>query len=203
MITPQDILDFWFGGEPDEEYKFWFGKEGDSDYGQYRDVWFNPDEAFIAEVKERFTDIHTRAAAGELDDWQETPEGALALILLLDQMSNLIYRFEPGGFASDDKAVAITKQAIERGYDQKFPELHRWFFYLPLEHSENLDDQHAAVTLFSALTKNEVNKVGLDFAERHLRVIERFGRFPNRNEALGRDSTPEEIEFLAGPDAPF
>lgn len=191
MTTPNDIL------------KFWFGDKSNPTYGEYRNVWFQPDDAFIAEVKERFSDTYQRAANGELDDWQQTPEGSLALVLLLDQFSNLIHRGEAGAFASDAAARKATKHAIERGYDQQFPDLHRWFFYLPLEHSENLDDQRAAVALFSALTKDEVNMVGLDYAERHLRVIERFGRFPNRNAALGRKSTFEEEEFLAGPDAPF
>jgi len=187
----------------DNVLEFWFGRKTDSDYGQYRSIWFQPDDAFIDETRERFSDIYQRAANDELDDWQQTPEGSLALVLLLDQFSNLIHRGEAGAFASDEAARKATKLAIERGFDQQFPDLHRWFFYLPLEHSENLDDQHAAVKLFSALTPDEVNMVGLDYAERHLRVIERFGRFPNRNKALGRKSTFEEEEFLAGPDAPF
>lgn len=191
MTTPKDILEFWFGCETDP------------DYDQFRAVWFWPDETFISAVREHFTDVYQRAAAGELDDWQQTPQGALALILLLDQFSNLLYRGEAGAFASDEAARKATKQAIERGFDQQFPEVHRWFFYLPLEHSENIDDQHAAVELFRALTPNELNESGVDYAKRHLRVIERFGRFPNRNAALGRKSTPEEEEFLAGPDAPF
>lgn len=191
MATPDDIIDFWFLPQTD------------SGYGKYRDIWFRPDDAFIAEVKERFSDVFHRAAAGELDHWQETPEGALALILLLDQFSNLIYRGEAGGFASDEAARAIAKTALKRGYDQLFPEQIRWFFYLPLEHSEDLIDQYTTVGLFAMLTPNETNATGLDYAKRHLRVIQRFGRFPNRNEALGRKSTPEEEEFLAGPDAPF
>ncbi len=97
----------------------------------------------------------------------------------------------------------MTYQALEDSFDQQFSEIQRWFFYLPLEHSENLDDQNRAVALFSALTPDKTNLVGLDFAERHRRVIERFGRFPNRNAALGRENTPEETEFLVGPDAPF
>jgi len=191
MLTPNDILDFWFL------------PKADPDHGKYRAIWFQPDEAFIAETRERFADIYQRAADGELNDWQQTPEGALALVLLLDQFSNLVHRGTADGFASDAAARKATKQAIERGYDQHFPELHRWFFYLPLEHSENLEDQHEAVELFGALTPNEQNLIGLDYAKRHLRVIERFGRFPNRNAALGRKSTLEEEEFLAGPDAPF
>lgn len=191
MTTPRDVLDFWFGGAEDP------------DFGQYRDLWFQPDEAFIAQARERFAESYRRAAAGELENWQQTSEGSLALVLLLDQFSNLIHRGEAGAFASDEAARKATKRAIERGFDGEFPELHRWFFYLPLEHSENLEDQRASVRLFRALTPNELNAIGVDYAERHLRVIERFGRFPNRNAALGRQSTPEEEEFLAGPDAPF
>lgn len=191
MSTPRDVLDFWFG------------RPADADHGQFRAVWFNPDEKFIAEAREQFAETYERAANGELDDWQETPEGALALILLLDQFSNLLHRGQAGAFESDEAARKATNLALERGFDQKFPEQFRWFFYLPLEHSENLEDQRRAVELFRALTPNETNLSGLDYAERHLRVIERFGRFPNRNAALGRQSTPEEEEFLAGPDAPF
>jgi uncharacterized protein (DUF924 family) len=191
MITPRDVLDFWFG------------HESDPDHGQYRAVWFQPDEIFIAQARERFLETYQRAANGELDNWQQTSEGALALVLLLDQFSNLIHRGQAGAFASDEAARQVTKRAIEHGFDQKFPELHRWFFYLPLEHSENLDDQRASVQLFRALTPDDLNAIGVDYAERHLRVIERFGRFPNRNAALGRPSTPAEEEFLAGPDAPF
>ena len=125
-------------------------------------------------------------------------------MLLLDPFSNP-HPSRPGrcAFASDEAAREATKQAIQRGFDQEFPELYRWFFYLPLEHSENLDDQRASVKLFATLTPSELNAIGLDYAKRHLRVIERFGRFPNRNAALGRQSTAEETEFLAGPDAPF
>ena len=191
-MTPiESILEFWFG-TPDSEI-----------YGQYRDVWFNPTEDFIGEARRRFAHDYQRAKNGELDAWQENPHGALALILLLDQFSHLLHRGGAGAFESDEAARRVTNHALERGYDQEFPDQVRWFFYLPLEHSEDLDDQRRAVELFRALPQNETNAIGLDFAERHLRVIERFGRFPNRNEALGRESTPEEKEFLAGPNAPF
>ena len=159
MTTPRDVLDFWFG-HPDDPAS-----------GQYRIVWFQPDETFIAQAREQFADAFQRAAAGELEDWQDTPEGSLALVLLLDQFSNLLHRGEAGAFASDEAAREVTKRAIERGFDQEFPELDRWFFYLPLEHSENLEDQHASVQLFAALTPNELNAIGLDYAKRHLRVV--------------------------------
>jgi uncharacterized protein (DUF924 family) len=105
MTTPRDVLDFWFG------------READDGYGQYRTVWFQPDTTFIAQARERFFDIYQRAAGGELDDWQQTPEGALALVLLLDQFSNLLHRGEAGAFASDEAAREATKRAIEQGFD--------------------------------------------------------------------------------------
>jgi uncharacterized protein (DUF924 family) len=191
MASDDAVLEFWFG-VPESEI-----------YGQFRAIWFNPDEAFINEARERFTEVYEQAKNGELDAWQENPRGALALILLLDQFSNLINRDGAGAFEADEAARRVTNLALERGYDQEFPDIFRWFFYLPLEHSENLEDQQRAVALFRALPQNAINASGLDYAERHLRVIERFGRFPNRNAALGRKSTREEEEFLVGPDAPF
>lgn len=191
MQSYEKILEFWFGASESETY------------GQFRATWFQPDEAFVQEARERFADVYERAQNGELDDWQETPRGALALVLLLDQFSHLLYRDTARAFEADEAARRVTKLALEGGFDQEFPDIFRWFFYLPLEHSENLEDQRRAVELFRALPQNEINATGLDYAERHLRVIERFGRFPNRNAALGRKSTPEEEEFLAGPDAPF
>lgn len=187
----------------DEILEFWFGAPEDEHSGPFRAIWFQPDEEFIGEARERFAGDYERAKKGELDDWQQTPRGALALILLLDQFSNLIHRGAAGAFEADAAARRVTKSALARGFDQEFPDIFRWFFYLPLEHSENLEDQRRAVELFRALPQNEINATGLDYAERHLRVIERFGRFPNRNAALGRKNTPEEEEFLAGPDAPF
>ncbi len=182
---------------------FWFGTPGEEEYGKYRDVWFNPTEGFISEARQRFAEDFERAKKGELDSWHKTPRGALALILLLDQFSNLLHRGAAGAFETDEAARLVTKRALESNFDQEFPDIFRWFFYLPLEHSENLEDQQRAVELFRALPQNQTNATGLDFAERHMRVIERFGRFPNRNAALGRENTPDETIFLAGPNAPF
>ena len=189
MSTPIKILQFWFDADNNET-------------ASYRQIWFQPDANFRQEAQ-RFEADYESASRGELSDWQRNPEGALALILLLDQFPNLLFPKSARAFESDELAREVTYQALENGFDQQFPDIHRWFFYLPLEHSENLHDQQRAVELFGALEQNEINAVGLDFAKRHQRVIERFGRFPNRNQALGRQSTPAEEEFLAGPDAPF
>jgi uncharacterized protein (DUF924 family) len=189
--------------KPEEILEFWFGKPGSETYGQFRKEWFGVADAFDGEVRRRFAQDFEDAAAGKLSQWEETPEGSLALILLLDQCSSILYRGEAQAFASDEEGRRIAQQAIEKGFDERFPDICRWFFYLPFEHSEDLKDQERSVELFSRLEPNEVNRMGLDFAVRHKRVIERFGRFPNRNAGLNRESTPEELEFLAGPDAPF
>lgn len=191
MSRPEDVLEFWFG------------KPGEEGYGEFRKAWFGPDEDFDARFRERFLEDFEEAAAGRLKDWEQTPEGALALIILLDQGSSMLFRGNRRAFETDPLSLAVARRALERGFDQRFPELHRWFFYLPFEHSEDPADQARAVELFSRLEPTEANLLALDYAVRHQRVIERFGRFPNRNAALGRESTPEELEFLAGPDAPF
>lgn len=182
---------------------FWFGRPDDPDYGTFRAVWFQPTPEFNAALEASFLEDYKSAAAGDYDDWQETPRGSLALLILLDQLPANLFRSSPKAFAADAKALAVAKNAVERGFDRAVPEIQRWFFYLPFEHSESLPDQRRSVELFRSLSDTPSNRIGLDYAERHLRVIERFGRFPNRNEALGRASTPEEVEFLAGPNAPF
>lgn len=191
MSTLQEILEFWFG------------KPGEEEYGQYRPIWFQTNETHVEEARRRFLPIFEQAEAGALSAWEATPEGRLALVLLLDQFSFLLFPNTARSFGTDAEARRVARLALERGDEQQFPELLRWFLYLPFEHSEDRADQELSVRLFRSLEPNEVNQLGVDFAERHQRVIERFGRFPNRNIALGRESTPEELEFLAGPDAPF
>ena len=186
--------------------EFWFGKPEDESYGKPRKAWFGVDDAFDGEVRRRFREDFEAGAAGRLAEWETTPEGSLALTLLLDQCSSILYKGDPRAFASDTLARQVAGRAIANGYDQRFPSVHRWFFYLPFEHSEDPSDQERSVELCGALEHlepTEANKEFLDYAVRHKRVIDRFGRFPNRNAALGRESTPEELEFLAGPDAPW
>ena len=183
--------------------EFWFGKSDDDGFGQPQMIWFAADEARDADVRRLFVTDFEAAAAGQLTNWETTPQGALALILLLDQCSNNIFRANVRAFETDSRAREVARRAIERGFDQQFPDVHRWFFYLPLEHSEDAADQQLSVELFGGLAPTQANQMALDYAVRHQRVITRFGRFPNRNAALGRESTAEELEFLAGPDAPF
>ena len=126
------------------------------------------------------------------------PEGALALVLLLDQIPRNIFRGSPRAYAADSTARAVADRALARGFDRLVPEVWRRFFYMPLHHSENLDDQRRSVTLFEALPGKRDRRRSLRrYGYPYLEVIERFGRFPHRNGILGRESTPEEVAFLA------
>lgn len=177
---------------------FWFGKEL-----KPRKEWFTKNPAFDAEVRSRFLSLHEQAIAGQLDSWRNTPEGSLALILLLDQFSRNLFRGQPQAFASDPQALAVAQHAIAQGFDQQVPLIQRVFFYLPLEHSENLAHQAESVRLFQQFENVPELKDYYDYALRHQVVIAQFGRFPHRNEILNRPSTPEEVEFLQQPGSSF
>ena len=130
--------------------------------------------------------------------WETLPEGALALVLLLDQIPRNIFRGMPRAYATDTAARAVTDRALEKGFDQMVPPVWRRFFYMPLHHSENIDDQRRSRLLFEALPRDPDRSGSLRrYGRPYLEVIERFGRFPHRNAILGRDSTPAEIAFLA------
>lgn len=190
-VTSQEILEFWFG-EP-----------GEADYGKPRKVWFIKNPNFDQEVRSRFLPIYQQAGAGELDDWKNSPQSCLALIILLDQFPRNLFRGQPQAFATDSQAVAYAKHAVANGFDQELLPIQRQFIYLPFEHSENLADQHQCIKLFSTLKAYPECLSGVDYAHRHFKVIERFGRFPHRNEILGRETTPEEAEFLKQPGSSF
>jgi uncharacterized protein (DUF924 family) len=155
-------------------------------------AWFRKDEAFDAEFRARFLAAHEAAARGELDGWLESAQGALALILLLDQFPRNAFRGTARMFATDAKAVAAADTAIAAGHDGEVPADVRVFFYLPYEHAEDLALQERCVALCAPLPEDY-----LRFAVVHRDIIARFGRFPHRNELLGRESTAEELAFLA------
>ena len=155
--------------------------------------WFAVDPAFDAEIRERYLATHQAAAAGRLSVWEDTAEGALALVIALDQFPRNMFRGTARAFSTDALALAAARRAIRHGFDLKTPMPERNFFYLPFEHSENLADQERCVALTDATGDAEAVK----WAKVHHDVIHRFGRFPHRNAALGRVSTPEEIAFLA------
>ena len=157
-------------------------------------LWFAKDSAFDERFRDRFLGHHEAAAAGELMHWADTPHGALALVLLLDQFPRNMFRGEARAFATDPLARAITAGAIIRGFDSQVPKELRNFFYLPFEHSEDLADQERCI----ALNKATGDAENLKWAEIHADIIRRFGRFPHRNAVLGRTTTPDEQAFLDG-----
>jgi uncharacterized protein (DUF924 family) len=169
--TPADVVTFW--------------REAGADR------WFNKDTAFDEEIRRRFLALHEAAAAGNLTEWEASAEGALALLILLDQFPRNMFRGQTRAFATDPLARAVTSRAILNGFDGAFPDL-RSFFYLPFEHSEDMKDQERGLTLYKAAGDAD----GLKWAEIHADIIRRFGRFPHRNAILGRVSTPAEQKFL-------
>jgi uncharacterized protein (DUF924 family) len=178
----------------DEILEFWFGDGSDPEHERR---WFAQDAAFDQACKTGFLADHERAAAGELESWKEAPSVALALILLLDQFPRNIFRGTARAFATDPKARAIAKDAVACGFDLALPPVRRPFIYLPFQHSENLDDQNESLRLFRKLAAEHPAMAGyVEYAEHHIGVIRRFGRFPHRNAVLGRVSTPEETDFL-------
>lgn len=178
---------------------FWFGTADLADAVEFREAWFKRDDAFDQSIRTNFASDVERALAGELDGMADTPAGALALLLLLDQFPRNLFRSTPKAFAGDERARKIAKAALARGLDAAMSANHRIFLYLPFEHSENIADQGRSVALFATLNDPRA----YDYAVRHKDVIARFGRFPHRNAALGRVSTPEEIEFLKTPGSSF
>ena len=191
MITPGEVLDFWFG------------REGEEGYEEFREVWFTKDLAFDREVRDRFEDAYEEAAAGRLDYWKDEARSCLALIVLLDQFPRNMFRGDPKTYATDYMAREAARHAVERAYDRELTPYGRLFLYLPFEHSEDLEDQRFSVELFRGLAAEIESEDLLGYEVRHLEIIERFGRFPHRNEILGRATTSEEAEFLREPDSSF
>lgn len=178
---------------------FWFGPEDAPGRGRFRKQWFAVSPAFDAEIASRFLTVWEEAAAGGLDHLADTPNGSLALVLILDQFPRNMFRGTPRAFATDARAYAVADTAVARGFDRQVLPVQRIFLYLPFEHSESLADQERCVTLMTALGDD----MAIDYAVRHRDIIARFGRFPHRNAILGRPSTAEETAFLAQPGSSF
>ena len=171
-VSPSDVIAFWREAGPDR--------------------WFEKDTAFDEQIRARFLALHEAAAAGALSAWETSADGALALLLLLDQFPRNMFRGQARMFATDRLARAIAAGALVRGFDaQAAPDM-RAFFYLPFEHSEDIADQERALMLYRAAGDAD----SLKWAELHADIIRRFGRFPHRNAVLGRVTTPEEQAFL-------
>lgn len=200
-IRQNAVLEYWFGdlkkGEipPDGVIARWWGKDQKTD--DY--------------IRENFGRDLEEAARGGLNRWEETPRGTLALIIVLDQFSRNIYRDDPRAFAQDGRALETAVTGIAKGFDRGLHPAMKVFFYMPFMHSEDLAMQERSLELFRGL-ENEFSSVpgisemlsgNRDFAERHYEIVKRFGRYPHRNRILGRESTPEEIEFLKQPGSSF
>lgn len=180
MTTSEEILKFWF-----EEID--------------RSLWFKKDADFDKLLAERFEALHTKASLGELCAWRESPHGRLAEIIVLDQFSRNLFRDSAKAFAQDGMALVLAQEAVRTGADAELSAQERVFLYMPYMHSESLAIHETAVQLF---TRNGIQG-NLDFEIKHKAIIARFGRYPHRNALLGRDSTPDELEFLSQPGSSF
>lgn len=203
--TVDTVLAFWFGADA-------VGSDANTVAGRQSGLWWGKDPAVDQTIKARFETSLLAARDNKLDDWADTPAGLLALILLLDQFPRNIYRDSATAFDFDELARQCCHLGLAQGYDQQLPPLQRVFFYLPLEHSEDIEDQEYCVQLFRALAKQiakedpasaETFNGYLKFADRHHAIVARFGRFPHRNAILGRASTAEEMAFLKEPHSSF
>lgn len=179
-MQAQDILSFWF-------------EETDSK------AWFSKDTEFDALIRQRFLSIHTAAATGELYAWRKTPEGRLAEVIILDQFSRNIFRDDACAFAWDTLALVLAQEAVSTGTLDALEPRRQTFLIMPYMHSESALIHEEAVKLFS----RPGLEFNLDFENRHKEIIDRFGRYPHRNTILGRQSTPEEEEFLKQPGSSF
>jgi uncharacterized protein (DUF924 family) len=187
MPTARDVLDFWFG-----------------DTDEPREAWFRKDPAFDESIRARFGSLIDAALAGAVDGWAASPDGALARLVVLDQFTRNCFRGSARAFAGDALALAGARAMVTHGDDLHLPPLRRVFAYLPFEHSEDPAMQRESVRLFEALAVLRPSLAGYaDYARRHAEVIERFGRFPHRNAALGRESSADEMAWLALPGSGF
>ncbi|UCH47131.1 MAG: DUF924 domain-containing protein [Betaproteobacteria bacterium] len=197
--TAESILRFWFGTATDDLEVS----------GQCAKMWWKKNPQVDAEIRQRFAAVVDAAASGQCDSWLENARGRLAMIIMVDQFSRNMYRDTPRAFAFDSLALSWAKEGIASGADQTLRPIERIFFYMPLEHSESLEDQQRAVALTTALAaqvtpeKRDLFEGYVDFAKRHRDIVQRFGRFPHRNAILERSSTPEELEFLKQPGSSF
>jgi uncharacterized protein (DUF924 family) len=186
-----------------EVLEFWFGAPGAPGHGEPREAWFKKHPEFDRESADRFAPLWHEARAGAHADWSDQAHRCLALIIVCDQFPRNMFRGDPQAFATDPRALALAHHVVDREYDLPMSAVERLFAYLPFQHSESLEMQRRSVALYEAMPDHPKKAYWLDFAVRHMRVIERFGRFPHRNAILGRASTPEEIAFLKEPGSSF
>ena len=204
MDKIQDILHFWFEGLNDTV-------QIDKNAPVVK-KWFIKNTQFDQDIKNKFEKTLIEAKQGQHRDWEQNASGRLALVILFDQFSRNIYRASPGAFETDSRALQLTLKSIDNKKDQEFELIERLFLYMPLMHAEDLNIQKTSVEKFTQLTQESKTKSPpntsyymstLDYAQRHCQIIERFSRFPHRNEVLSRESTKEELIFLAQPGSRF
>ena len=200
MNEVERVLDFWFGA---------CGADGALDPAKQK-MWFGDGRKYDAEINEKFGVLHARASRRELNlEWLVTPHGRIALIIVLDQFSRHIHRGAPLAFAQDPAAQQLALEGVNENVDRELIPAQRAFFYMPFEHAESIELQRLGVRCFDGLARTVAGTLRkeyegfLDYARRHRDIIERFGRFPHRNAILGRQSTPDEIEFLKQPGSSF
>jgi len=200
MQAWQPLLDWWFGADHGPATEVAAARQG---------LWFGKRDSQDREAEARFGALVEQALAGELQGWADDPQGWLAQLILLDQLPRMIFRDTPRAFAGDPLARPLLRAGLDRGWDRRLTLIQRVFAYLIFEHAEDLPLQNRAVELFGdLLSEAAVNEQPLfanflDFAERHQRVIARFGRFPHRNAILGRTSSAQELAFLREPGSSF
>lgn len=188
---------------------FWFGEEFESNPTANSSFWWSKDESFDRSIWESFGELHRQVVSGENQIWINESLPCLAYIITIDQFSRNMFRGGPRSFANDSMAREACHQGIREGIDQDLHVIHRWFFYMPLMHSEQIADQDLCVQIFDRLRRSappafekEMNGA-YEFAVRHRDIVAAYGRFPHRNEILGRQSTPQEVEFLKKPGSSF
>ena len=174
----RELLDYWFSEE-------------------VSGFWFNSTPEFDQHIRDSYAELWQQAANGELDVWRESPEGCLALVILLDQFPLNMFRGTAKSFSTEQQSRDVARHAIQQNFDSSMPTKHKAFLYMPFMHSENLDDQAEALRLFDQPGLED----NLRFARHHYGIVEQFGRFPHRNEALGRQSSEAEIEYLNSKEA--
>jgi len=194
-------------GPAAEVLDFWFGPPSDPGYALPRRAWFEKNETFDATIARRFGALVERALAGGIDDWLTEPLQplpALARVIVLDQFTRNAFRGSARAFAGDARALATARTLVASGAERTLSGVQRQFAYLPFEHAEDLAHQRTAVQLFRQLGRDEPALAGLlEWAQRHCDIVERFGRFPHRNAALGRASSADELDFLKSPGSSF
>lgn len=189
---------------------FWFGDIGEGlDISRQQALWFGGGPEIDREIEQRFAPLVRRALIGDLEAWRHSARSCLALVLLLDQFTRNMYRARPEAFAGDHLARELVSDAVDKGFDKELGFIQRTFLFMPLMHSENLADQQRCVALFEALLQQvpesgkPVIENNLQFARQHLEIIEQFGRFPYRNDVLGRETTHREMVYLLNGGARF